>query len=155
MKLNSDYRYTYAGHPVPEAVFFIGPSPTNSLSNMADYHQRVRDTVCVLEEDHPLCSKFSEGLSAAFGQKVELLTAEIRQGGWKGKICPYLCITTPYSKTIDGRTLYMQFTKEQAKAICQLLRHILDAHWVVCWNMAPSAFQVIVDDSSFGKSGGR
>lgn len=53
MEVRHPYRHNYAGYPLPEFVFHIGPSPTNQLHIQNDYHSRVKEIKPMLEKGHP------------------------------------------------------------------------------------------------------
>jgi hypothetical protein len=127
---------------VPELLFFIGPSKDNPLKTEEDYQRREDEVRCLLNADHENFARLEVALLHAFGAATDRLLAEVRQGGWKGTICPNLCINTGRSTFVKGDTLYSAVTREVAEDLGRSLMTILGAEWVACWHWPYNAFQL-------------
>ena len=142
MKIAEHYQGTYGGFPTPEFVFHIGPKKGNTLASKEDFSRRTEDVQRLLTPGSPDFTVLAKALEKALGVKVERLHAQVRMGGWKGTICPNLCINSIRSTLATGGIIFSQVTPEVGKALSQSLMEVLEADWVACQHYFGKPFQV-------------
>lgn len=117
-----------------ELVFFIGPSPANSLASLSDYERRA-DEVRAYLVPGTAYDQLLQSVSLAYGEPVANLALALRLGGKRDLSCPNLCIDLVESLTADGRPLYVLSKPTADASLCRSLIRLLDADWVDLWWM--------------------
>lgn len=115
-----------------ELIFFIGPSPSNPLADIADFKRRLAETEPFIsggKRHEELVALFSE----SYGVPIKRLVATARMGGMHGLPCPNLCIDLVESETEDDRPLFVLCDPHKDVNNCRGLIRLLDADWVNVW----------------------
>lgn len=71
-----------------ELVFFIGPSPDNPLTSLADYEHRVEDVRPLLAETGARHAEFEAAVASTYGTPISTLATSLRLGGKRHLLPP-------------------------------------------------------------------